>query len=139
MRHAPYARLRTNGILTLIRICYRIGPRDLTEGTVEGKELIDTVTDALFSQGIITNNIVSVYFEPNVEVGNMNGELSFGGVDNTKIIGDVKYASISEFSLCIPQWDSKVLIMNALQPQRNLRMSSGASIKPSPMVQAIPF
>lgn len=37
----------------------------------------------------------------------MNGELSFGGVDNTKIIGDVKYASISELILCIHQWDSE--------------------------------
>lgn len=83
--------------------------------------------------------MVSVYFEPNVEAGNMNGELSFGSVDNTKIIGDVNYASISGYILCIHQWDSKVLIMDVLQRLLNLRMSSGASIKLSPMVQAIPF
>ena len=76
----------------------RIGPRDLTEGTVEHKDTVPTVTDSLFAQGRIANNLVSVYFQPSTQLNSDNGELTFGGIDKSKVVGDVTYAPISELN-----------------------------------------
>ena len=76
----------------------RIGPRDLTEGTVEHKDTVPTVTDSLFAQGRIANNVVSVYFQPSTKLNSDNGELTFGGIDKSKVVGDVTYSPISELN-----------------------------------------
>ncbi|PBK76648.1 aspartic peptidase A1 [Armillaria solidipes] len=74
-----------------------IGPIDLTEGTLSPatSTLIPTVTDNLFSQGSITNHAVGVYFAPTTQEEVVNGEISWGGPDNSKIIGSIGYAPIT--------------------------------------------
>ncbi|EJC99838.1 acid protease [Fomitiporia mediterranea MF3/22] len=64
-----------------------IGPTDLTEGTVipDGSP-VPTVTDNLFSQNLISQKVVSVYFEPTTAEINTNGELTFGGIVETNIL-----------------------------------------------------
>lgn len=50
------------------------------------------VTDNLFSQGIITDNLVAVSFAPPNSDNDSNGELTFGGVDSSKFTGDISFA-----------------------------------------------
>jgi cathepsin E len=66
-----------------------IGPRDLTLGTLlpHYKSTILTVTDNLFMQGIIEQNLIAMSFEPTTSE-TVYGELTFGGTDSTKYTGD---------------------------------------------------
>lgn len=74
-----------------------IGPVDLTEGTLSPATttLIPTVTDNLYSQGSITNDEIGVYFAPTTQDEVVNGELSWGGTDSSKITGSIGYAPIT--------------------------------------------
>lgn len=76
----------------------RIGPVDLTVDTLspDTRSTIPTVTDNLFSQGIISANEVSVSFEPTTEEVDNNGELTFGGTDSSKFTGSISFAPLSE-------------------------------------------
>ena len=49
------------------------------------------VTDNLFSQGIIGENLVSVFFAPATSDNDTNGELTFGSVDDSKTTGSVVF------------------------------------------------
>ncbi len=71
-----------------------IGPRDLTLGSIrpDNTTVIPTVTDTLFAQGKIKQNLVAVSFEPmNSTSAVVNGELTFGDTDPTKYTGDISY------------------------------------------------
>ncbi|KAI0664354.1 aspartic proteinase precursor [Cubamyces menziesii] len=71
-----------------------LGPRDLTLGTLRPSVngTIETVVQNLFGQGAIGFESVSISFEPILEVNDVNGELTFGGVDTSKFIGDLNVA-----------------------------------------------
>ena len=70
-----------------------IGPVDLTLNTLlkEQTTTIPTVTDNLYHQGTISENIVSISFEPATSPVVTNGELTFGGTDSTKHTGSIAY------------------------------------------------
>ncbi|KAK0246439.1 aspartic peptidase A1 [Armillaria nabsnona] len=74
-----------------------IGPVELTEGTLSPatSTLIPTVTDNLYSQGSITGDAVGVYFAPTTQDEVVNGELSWGGSDSSKLTGSIGYAPIT--------------------------------------------
>lgn len=61
-----------------------VGPTDLTSGTLSTGQLVPTVTDNLFSQGTIGNDSLGIFYEPTTTQGALNGELSFGSVDDSK-------------------------------------------------------
>ena len=61
-----------------------VGPTDLTQGTVSGTSLVPTVVDNLFSQGTIANDSLGIFYQPTTDEGAINGELTFGGVDDSK-------------------------------------------------------
>jgi hypothetical protein len=84
---------------------FRIGPVDLTTGiknfppflllapphhhrflgTVKGTRSVPTVTDSLFSQGLISTESIAISFNPTSGSGdNVNGELTFGATDTSK-------------------------------------------------------
>jgi cathepsin E len=71
----------------------RIGPYDLTLGILnpDNNMIARTVTDNLFHQGTIQKNQVAVSFVPTNSIPTVNGELTFGGVDSTKLIGELDY------------------------------------------------
>jgi len=71
----------------------RIGPNVLTLGILQpdNNMIAQTVTDNLFSQGKIQKNMVAVSFKPTNSFPTVNGELTFGGVDRTKYIGELDY------------------------------------------------
>jgi cathepsin E len=88
-------------IVLLNTLCCSVGPADLTVGTLSRlhwwqfwhhpKTPIPTVTDNLFAQGLISQNLIAVSFEPSVSIPATNGELTFGGVDASKFVGDLTY------------------------------------------------
>ena len=70
---------------------------DLTLDTLspDTRSTIPTITDNLFSQGVITADEIGVSFEPTTsEVAN-NGELTFGGTDSSKFTGAITFAPLS--------------------------------------------
>ncbi|KAL5492996.1 hypothetical protein ACEPAI_4444 [Sanghuangporus weigelae] len=76
-----------------------IGPTDLTEGTlIPSLAAIPTVTDNLFSQGKISQEVVGIFFAPTTTESATNGEMIFGGVDTSKITGDIVFAPITSTS-----------------------------------------
>ncbi|KAI0766435.1 acid protease [Trametes elegans] len=81
-----------------------IGPVDLTQGTVSGGQTVPTVTDNLFAQGTIANNSIGIFYEPTTESGALNGELTFGDVDTSKISGEVTYVPITSTQPASMYW-----------------------------------
>ncbi|KAL0951624.1 hypothetical protein HGRIS_008305 [Hohenbuehelia grisea] len=74
-----------------------IGPVDLTSGTLTPatSTLIPTVTDNLFSQGTITSNEIGISFNPTNVAETVNGELTWGGTDSSKLTGAVNFTPIT--------------------------------------------
>ncbi|KAL1939463.1 hypothetical protein VTO73DRAFT_10019 [Trametes versicolor] len=83
-----------------------IGPVDLTVATLspDTRSTIPTVTDNLFSQGRITENLVAVSFEPSQQEDNVNGELTFGGTDSSKFTGSINFAPLTRTSPASEFW-----------------------------------
>ncbi|THU80941.1 acid protease [Dendrothele bispora CBS 962.96] len=81
-----------------------IGPVDLTEGTVSQEGQIPTVTDNLLSQSTISTESIGIFYQPTTEANLANGELTFGGVDESKISGDVTYVPITSTSPASNYW-----------------------------------
>lgn len=55
-------------------------------------KLCFSVTDNLFSQAVISQNLVAISFEPTTELSVTNGELTFGGTDSSKFVGSINFA-----------------------------------------------
>lgn len=70
-----------------------IGPLDLTAGTLTNEPLatIPTVTQNLYKQGIISEIVVGISFEPTTSSEVTNGELTFGGIDPAKYTSTIAY------------------------------------------------
>jgi len=66
-----------------------LGPVNLSLGTLpnEPTMTIPTVTQNLWRQDIISQEIVSISFEPISSAWIVYGELTFGGVDSSKYTG----------------------------------------------------
>jgi len=69
-----------------------LGPVDLTVGSVSNTIVVLTVMDNLYAQGTINSEVLGVFFSP---ASDGTGELTFGGYDASKIIGDVSYVPIT--------------------------------------------
>lgn len=74
-----------------------VGPVGLTKGTSsQGTSVtVPTITDNLFSKGVITQNVVSLSFQPSTAVGTVNGQITFGGVDTTRYTGSLTYSGLT--------------------------------------------
>ncbi|EIN13874.1 aspartic peptidase A1 [Punctularia strigosozonata HHB-11173 SS5] len=83
-----------------------VGPVDLTEDTLSPgtTTTIPTVTDNLFNQGTITARELGVFFAPTNTEESTNGELTFGGVDNSKITGTVAFTPLTNTSPANEFW-----------------------------------
>ena len=70
-----------------------IGPDISSVGTIDPDKssTVPTVTDNLFSQGQINQNIVALFFQPLNTTSVENGEMTFGGTDPSKYTGDITY------------------------------------------------
>ncbi|KAG1783686.1 aspartic peptidase domain-containing protein [Suillus placidus] len=83
-----------------------IGPVDLTVDTLINSPAttIPTVTDNLYGQGTISQNVVAIFFEPPTSPKVINGELTFGGTDATKYTGSIAYTPISPYGSASDFW-----------------------------------
>ncbi|KAG9312018.1 acid protease [Chiua virens] len=71
-----------------------LGPVGLTLGTVSNALEVPTVTNNLFSQKTIPEEVLGVLFTP-VSVSSNNGELMFGSYDESAITGPVNYVPLT--------------------------------------------
>ncbi|ESK90485.1 aspartic peptidase a1 [Moniliophthora roreri MCA 2997] len=81
-----------------------IGPVDLTHGTVQGMESVPTVTDSLLKQGTIQTESIGIFYAPTTGESLPNGEMTFGGVDETKTTTSIKYVPITKTSPACQYW-----------------------------------
>ena len=72
-----------------------IGPVHLTEKTVSNKKNVPTVTDNLSKAGAIHADILGIFYSPANDKGG-SGELTWGGVDTTKVVGSINYVPITK-------------------------------------------
>ena len=75
-----------------------LGPDGLTLGTIldSPEATVQTVTDNLFTQCQSENHRFAIFFEPTASTDVVNGELSFGMMDETKFLPPLILAPISE-------------------------------------------
>ena len=81
-----------------------IGPVDLTQGTVSNTQEVPTVTDNLYAQGTITSDSLGISYEPSSTTPVSNGEITFGGVDNTKYTGEINFVPLTTTSPASNYW-----------------------------------
>jgi hypothetical protein len=81
-----------------------VGPVDLTQGTVSNTTEVPTVTDNLYAQGAISSDSLGIFYEPSSTTGVMNGELTFGGTDNSKYTGEINFVPITSTSPASNYW-----------------------------------
>ena len=55
----------------------------LHTGATDSGELVPTVTDNAVSLGIIHDKVLGVFFAPTTDATSVNGQLSFGGTDQS--------------------------------------------------------
>lgn len=85
-----------NGILGL-------GPVDLTFGAVSNTSTVPTVSDNLLAQGAISQEVLGINFVPSSE-STSNGELTFGGYDDSVITGPVNYVPLTATTPACHYW-----------------------------------
>jgi len=103
-----------------------VGPSDLNIGTLspDTKSAIPTVTDNLYADGTIAEAILAISFEPitNSNGTQINGELTWGGVDYTKFIGEITFTPITStnrssmfwgIDACMSYGDTSILATTA--------------------------
>ncbi|KAL4073375.1 aspartic peptidase domain-containing protein [Scleroderma yunnanense] len=82
-----------------------VGPADLSKGKVKpGGRKLPTVTDNLYSEGTIPTDSLGIFYAPLTKVGEITGELTFGGVDETKITSDVNYVPLTTTAPASQYW-----------------------------------
>ncbi|KAG2067498.1 acid protease [Suillus decipiens] len=96
-----------------------IGPVALTVGSLQDlpTEPIPTVTDSLFGQGTISENVVGIFFQPFISSRLENtGQITFGGTDPTKYNGNIGYTPVVNIRGSRKYWgiNSRIIYGNTL-------------------------
>ena len=94
----------SNGLPKQVDGILGIGPVDLTAGAVQDTSRVPTVTDNLSSQKKISSEIIGISFNPTTSLSSSNGELTFGGVDQSKYTGSITYTPITKTSPSKHYW-----------------------------------
>ncbi|KAF9469814.1 aspartic peptidase A1 [Collybia nuda] len=83
-----------------------IGPVDLTLGTLSPatNSLVPTVTDNLFSHGTISANEIGISFSPTTSLDSLNGELTWGGTDSSKLTGSIGFTPVTNIAPASEFW-----------------------------------
>ncbi|KAF9486586.1 aspartic protease [Pholiota conissans] len=83
-----------------------IGPVDLTVDTLSPatSSSIPTVTDNLFSNGVISAHSIGISFEPTTVEDTVNGEITWGGTDSSKFTGSITFIPITSTSPASEFW-----------------------------------
>ncbi|KAL1745801.1 aspartic peptidase domain-containing protein [Schizophyllum fasciatum] len=82
-----------------------IGPVDLTQGTVQWGDRIPTVTDNLYKNNTIASESIGIFYQPSTSTEPVpNGELTFGGIDPSKVEGEITWVPITKKSPANKYW-----------------------------------
>jgi len=83
-----------------------IGPLDLTSDTLSPAttSTIPTITDNLFSQGVISAHSIGISFEPTTTPDIVNGEITWGGTDSNKLTGAITFIPLTTTSPANEFW-----------------------------------
>lgn len=83
-----------------------VGPVGLTQNTVDQEDTVPTFIHNLVESKAISKEILGVYFTPEKGSDNndVNGELTFGGVDSAKYTGNITYTSLQTTGAAAPFW-----------------------------------
>ena len=55
------------------------------------EQCVPTVTDTAHMSGLLDSYEIGISFHPSASFDTQNGELTFGGVDPTKYVGNLRY------------------------------------------------
>ncbi|KAG9312020.1 aspartic peptidase domain-containing protein [Chiua virens] len=80
-----------------------LGPAGLTQYTVGNTSQVPTVTDNLYAQGKISQNMLGVSFVPASESDN-GGALTFGGYDDTMTTSALNYVPLTTTTPAAQYW-----------------------------------
>lgn len=75
----------------------------MTVGTVSSLDSVPTVTDNLYKAGLIASDELGIFYKP-AQSGTGYGELTWGGVDKTKVVGSVNYVGITSTQPAANYW-----------------------------------
>ncbi|KAI0649711.1 aspartic peptidase domain-containing protein [Trametes meyenii] len=77
-----------------------VGPQGLTRGSLSlcPETTIPTVTDNGWNAGYLDKYEIGISFQPTRSVVKQNGELTFGGTDPTKYMGDLQYGPMTNIT-----------------------------------------
>ncbi|KAL5512902.1 hypothetical protein ACEPAH_3300 [Sanghuangporus vaninii] len=82
-----------------------IGPVELTVGTVSDDQPVPTVTDNLYDQKLIPKNSIGISYIPTIgSGGDLSGELTFGGEDQSKVVDGISYFPITSTAPSSSYW-----------------------------------
>ncbi|KAI0741300.1 acid protease [Daedaleopsis nitida] len=115
-----------------------IGPVDLTVDTLspDTTSTVPTVTDNLFAQGIIPEDLVAVSFEPSNSIEIVNGELTWGGTDSSKFVGALNFAPLTRTSPASEFWGIDQSIR--LGPSTNIMSNTAGIVDTGTTLMLIP-
>ncbi|KAI0342231.1 acid protease [Trametopsis cervina] len=77
-----------------------IGPTLLTLDTIIGEPdtVVATVVDNALSEGITSSSVVGIYFQPPLTANDNNGEITFGGYDQSRINGGLNVIGFTKIA-----------------------------------------
>ncbi|CAO3666850.1 unnamed protein product [Umbelopsis ramanniana] len=81
-----------------------VGPTGLTANKTTCGKIIPTIMDNLFSQKKIPANQFALSFQPSTTASDANGEITFGGIDESKFTGSITYVPITTDSSSSKYW-----------------------------------
>ena len=84
----------TTGFNSMLTCCISVGPSGLTSGTVSDGELVPTVTDNAYTQGLITAEVLGISFSPASSGSDVTGTLNLGATDSSKYTGEMTFQCV---------------------------------------------
>jgi hypothetical protein len=81
-----------------------VGPAGLTTNKTTCGKIIPTIMDNLFNQKKIPANQYALSFQPSSTKSDPNGEITFGGIDESKFTGALSYVPITTASPSSKYW-----------------------------------
>ena len=102
-----------------------VGPAGLTNGKTTCGTTIPTITDNLFSQKKIPANQYALSFQPSTTDSDANGEITFGGIDESKFTGSINYVPITTDSSSSKYWGVDACASYGTGKTSNFNFTSG--------------
>ena len=87
-----------------------IGPERLAQGFVANTKTVPTITDNLYKAGEISSDELGIFFKP-ANDGGGSGELTWGGIDEKNVVGNINYVPITKTQPASHYWGVNQTVM----------------------------